>query len=306
MTLIGHVAAGAPGTYQDELWKCLLDPFVGRGFDRAPDAMVDELRRRISVLDFLALPQLAHRTHRYAPLDGTLVMTRRLLTCLDASDPYLQQELGGVAAKMLFRAQDGMRARLVSCETDSFGFATFCELVAFGAAIEPRIASSHIESTSERMPLVAALFDKQCWSSRGIGPERRLVVAGKLLDAGADINALTSGSKTALMVACVEGFVAGASLLLERGADAAIKDRRNWSAASYARKDGGSDGQAILAMLQASQALDALASVRNAHLKGVAASNSNLAEDGSMPRAPGPVPKGGNRSGWIHAFRGAR
>lgn len=65
------------------------------------------------------------------------------------------------------------------------------------------------------------------------GPEPQAV--GLLLDRGADVNAASPNGSTPLMMAAQYGAEASVKLLLERGADAKVRNQRDLRAADFAR-----------------------------------------------------------------------
>jgi ankyrin repeat protein len=87
------------------------------------------------------------------------------------------------------------------------------------------------------------------WASlQGYVRVAKLLLDGKYEGKGADINLQVNGGCTPLMLACFYGHEAVVRLLLERGANATLRDKSGRTALSFARR---SEHVAIVALLEA-------------------------------------------------------
>lgn len=102
------------------------------------------------------------------------------------------------------------------------------------------IAALHGESDwVQRLLARGAAVERTGWTPlhyAAAGPEPRLVAL--LLAHGAAIDARAPNGTTALMMAAGYGAIDGATLLLERGADARVRNNAGLTAADFARRAG--------------------------------------------------------------------
>jgi len=173
-----------------------------------------------------------------------------LVSAVASNDLVAVKLLLSNKADVNFLPENGMNSLMTAAYA---GYVDMCKLLIAHGAVSVRdpngfMMQDYLRSTTHRLPLatklqILELLDNNtnkltkasAAQSRKLAKERELQKLKEIIEhAGIDINKPDETGKTALMEAAADGDIETCQLLISKGADASIKDKKGKTAFDYA------------------------------------------------------------------------
>ena len=223
--------------------------------DRAKSQMCDLVPSIASMLGPTRRKRSGSRNSFQARLQDSMndrIIRTRIASLSPESLKHVNERCSGI---MISRKTRGWTPLLMAAlRLSDRQLPVFRALLRHGADVGLRVPSRSDDRSAKKMTQVDLL--KQVLNNRKSGskPQRRYegatalqvaadkrgtaAVAGLLIEAGADVTAVTDAGATSLHFASARGDTATLELLLEHGADANARDDRGYTALHYAAAEG--------------------------------------------------------------------